>query len=159
MGEGMTTELAWEWPEIACVLMWKLAPEGVTITRRDLGCLPVDRVLIEERTPTKIHFRWMRPEDARAHAKRLKATTGEKAGVSQLQGRWQKIGVVLLWKLAKDGCVLTGWDRDQVPGDKTLLAHGHEQDIEYRFVPRAEALRIAKWEKDNEGKIVLETVS
>lgn len=154
----MINEIAWDWPEITCVLMWKLAPTGVVITRADLGRLPVDRVLIEERSTTQINYRWMRPEDARSHSKRLKHKTGERASVSQLQGRWQKIGVVLLWKLAKDGCVLTQWDRDQVPADKTLLAHGHAQDIEYRFVPRAEAIRIAKWERDNEGKIVMETV-
>lgn len=153
------TELSWDWPEISCVLMWKLAPNGVVITRRDLARLPMDRVLIEERTDTEINLRWMRPEDARAHSRRLKQQTGEKAGISQLQGRWQKIGVVLLWKLAKDGVVLTQWDRDQVPPEKALLAHGHKEDIEYRFVLRAEAARIAKWEKDNEGKIILETVS
>lgn len=152
------SELAWDWPEIAVVLMWKLAPQGVTITRKDLGALPVDRVLIHERLADRMTFRWMRPEDAREHSKRLKAKTGEKASVSQLQGRWQKIAVVLLWKLAKDGVVLGQWDRDTVPADKTLLAHGHAQDIEYRFCDRTEAQRIAKWEKENEGKLVAEHV-
>jgi hypothetical protein len=154
----MAKELAWDWPEICCVLMWKLAHNGVVITRRDLGGLPMDRVLVEERTSTHIHFSWMTPEASQQHSKRVKAKTGQKAGVAQLQGRWQKIGVVLLWKLAKDGCVIGQIDRDQVPADKTLLAHGHENDIEYRFVPRAEALRIQQWERDNEGKIVMETV-
>jgi hypothetical protein len=154
----LVNELNWDWPEIAVVLMWKLAPNGIVITRKDLGALPVDRVLIDERLVDRINFRWMRPEDAREHAKRLKRKTGEKAGISQLQGRWQKIAIVLLWKLAKDGVVLGQWDRDAVPADKTLLAHGHEQDIEYRFVPRLEAVRIANWEKENEGKIVLEAM-
>jgi hypothetical protein len=150
-------EIAWDWPEISCVLMWVLAPNGVVITRKDLGGLPIDRVLIEDRSPTAIRFSWMTPEQARRLSQR-QSRKGEKASVSQLQGRWQKIVVVLLWKLAKDGCVLTQSDRDRVPADKTLLAHGHEHEIEYRFVPRAEAIRIAKWERDNEGKIVMEAV-
>ena len=153
------SEINWGWPEIAVTLVQKLAPDGVIVTRKDLGGLPQDRVLVEERLHDRIIYRWMRPEDARAHTKRLKEKTGEKAGVSQLQGRWQKLGVVLLWKLARDGCVLMNYDRDAVPADKVLLAHGHENEIEYRFVPRAEAARIQQWEKDNEGKLVLEAVT
>lgn len=154
----MAPELNWGWPEIAVVLVQKLAPEGVVVTRKDLGGLPMDRVLVEERLSDRIIYRWMRPEDAKAHTRRLKEKTGEKAGVSQLQGRWQKLAIVLLWKLAKDGCVLMRYDRDAVPADKVLLAHGHKEDIEYRFVARAEAARIQTWEKDNEGKIVLEVM-
>lgn len=146
------------WPEIAVTLMWKLAPAGVVIIRKDLASLPQDRVLIDERDATSVRFSWMTPEAARLHAKRLKQHTGEKAGVSQLQGRWQKIAVVLLWKLAKDGVMLGQTDRDAVPAHLTLLAHGHEQDIEYRFVPRSEAQRIARWEKDNEGKTIVEAM-
>jgi hypothetical protein len=151
-------ELAWDWAEIAVVLVQKLSPQGVVVTRKDLGSLPMDRVLIQERLTDRITFRWMRPEDAKAHAKRLKDKTGERAGLLQLQGRWQKLACVLLWKLAKDGCVLMAYDRDAVPADKVLLAHGHRDDLEYRFVARAEAARIQKFEKENEGRLVLETV-
>jgi hypothetical protein len=136
-------EIAWDWPEIVCVLMWKLAPKGVVITRKDLAALPIDRVLKYDRLADRMIFRFVPPQPG---------------PFEELQGRWQKIAVVLLWKLAKDGVTLGQWDRDTVPADKTLLAHGHEQDIEYRFVQRAEAIRIAKWEKDNEGKMVLEAV-
>lgn len=153
------SELSWDWPEIAVVLVQKLAPDGVVVTRQDLGALPIDRVLVQERLSDRITFRWMRPEDAKAHAKRLKEKTGEKAGLLQLQGRWQKLACVLLWKLAKDGCVLMRYDRDAVPADKVLLAHGHKEDIEYRFVLRTEAARIQKFERDNEGKLVLEAVT
>lgn len=155
------TELAWDWPEIAVVLMWKLAPGGCVITRKDLARLPMDRVLVEDRSDREIRFSWVTPQEAQRRAGNMPGATvqgQEKASVSQLQGRWQKIAVVLLWKLAKDGCRLTRWDRDQVPVDKTLLAHGHAQDIEYRFVPRAEAERVAKWERDNEGKTVVEAM-
>lgn len=152
------SELAWDWPEIAVVLVQKLAPDGVVVTRKDLGALPFDRVLVQERLSDRITFRWMRPEDAKAHTKRLKEKTGEKAGLLQLQGRWQKLACVLLWKLARDGCVLMAYDRDAVPADKVLMAHGHKDDLEYRFVPRDEAARIQKFERDNEGKLVLEAV-
>jgi hypothetical protein len=151
-------ELNWSWPEITVVLMHKLAPGGVVITRKDLGSLPQDRVLVEERLDDgSIHLWWASVENALDMREPL-AESGKRAGVTELSGRWQKIAVVLLWKLAKDGLTLTQWDRDQVPHDKTLLAHGHAQDIEYRFVPRTEAARIAKWERDNEGKKILEVV-
>lgn len=152
------SELSWDWPEIACVLVQKLAPQGVVITRKDLARLPMDRVFIVDREETVIRFRWLRPEDARNLSKRIKEKTGTKAGVSQLQGRWMKLATVLLWKLAKDGCVIGQLDRAQVPADKVLLAHGHAEDLEYRFVPRAEAARIQAWERENEGKQILEVI-
>lgn len=151
-------ELAWDWPQIAVVLVHKLAPDGVVVTRRDLGGLPMDRVLVEDRRVDRIIYRWVELKEAQRMRKPL-AQKGERAGVIQLQGRWQKLAVVLLWKLTKEGCVLMGYDRDAVPADKILLAHGHKEEIEYRFVPRAEAARIQKWERENEGKIVLEAVT
>jgi hypothetical protein len=152
------SELNWDWPEIAVMLVQKLAPGGVVVTRQDLGSLPMDRVPVEERLEDRITYRWMCPADAKAHAKRIRQKTGEKVGLQQLQGRWQKLAFVLLWKLAKDGCVLMNYDRDAVPADKVLMAHGHKDDIEYRFVPRAEAARIQKWEKEHEGKTVMEAM-
>jgi hypothetical protein len=150
-------EIAWDWAEIAVVMMWKLCPKGLVLTRADMGRLPQDRVMIEDRGVDDIRFRWMRPQDARAYATRLKKATGERAGVSQLQGRWQKLGVVLLWKLTRDeGLVLTRADRTAVPGDQKLLTRGTHDAVEFRFIPTAEAIRIAKWERDNEGKIVVE---
>jgi hypothetical protein len=148
-------EIAWGWPEIAVVLMWRLAPKGVVITRRDLGRLPVDRVLLEDRRETEIRLTWISIEEAQARTKPL-TVAHEKASVSELQGRWQKIAVVLLWKLAKNGVTLTQADREAVPADQRLLAHGHADDIEYRFVPHAEAVRIERFERDNEGRIITE---
>jgi hypothetical protein len=148
------TELAWDWSLIARVLFWRLAPRGTTITRKDLHALPMDKVLIEDREPTCIRLRFV----TLAEAERLRtqmAAVGQKATVSEMQGRWQKIAMVLLWKLAKDGITLTPADLSAVPDDQMLLAHGHANDIEYRFLPIMEALAIAKHEKDNEGRILL----
>lgn len=150
-------ELTWDWPEIAVVLVQKLAPDGVIVTRQDLARLPIDRVLVEDRQSDRIIFRWVPITEAERMRKPL-AESGQKAGVTQLEGRWQKLAVVLLWKLAKEGCVLMRYDRDAVPVDKNLLAHGHANDIEYRFVPRPQAKRIAEWERDNEGRIITEAM-
>lgn len=152
-----TPEISWDWAEISVVMMWRLCPQGLILTRTDMGRLPMDRVMIYDRGPHEIKFRWMRPEDARAHAKRLKSATGERAGIEQLQGRWQKLGVILLWKLTRDeGLTLTRADREAVPSDKKLLTRGFKDGVEFRFIPLAEAARIAKWERDNEGKMILE---
>lgn len=148
-------ELNWGWPEIACVLMWRLAPRGLIITRRDLGRLPMDRVLLEDRRETEIQFSWIDIHDARSRTKPSTAAH-QKATVSELQGRWQKIAVVLLWKLAKQGVTLTQSDRSKVPADLMLLAEGHADDIQYRFCPREEARMIAANDRDNEGRIILE---
>jgi hypothetical protein len=150
-------EVSWGWPEICVALMWRLAPAGVVITRADLHALPMERVLLEDRRAKEMIFSWIPISQAKA---RLKASApakfGERATLSELQGRWQKIACVLMWKLAKDGITLTPKDLAAVPSDRILLAHGHADDIEYRFVPRAEAKRIQDWEKDNEGRIILE---
>lgn len=151
-------ELSWGWPEICCTLMWKLAPEGVTITRGDLHALPQDLVLMHTTLHDRMEFKFVELEYARRLRDIAPQTGSEKIAVSSLEGRWQKIATTLLWKLAKGGVILMQWDRDALPADRVLLAHGHAKDIEYRFVPRSEATRLANWERDNEGKIVMETV-
>lgn len=148
-------ELTWGWPEIALTLVWRLAPTGVIITRRDLGRLPMDRVLLTDRRQTEIRFSWITLEDAQARVKPTNALQ-EKASLSELQGRWMKLATVLLWKLAKGGVVLTQGDRNRVPADRQLLAEGHANDIEYRFVTHAEGAAIAKAERENEGRIIVE---
>jgi hypothetical protein len=156
-------EITWGWPEIAVTLVWKLAPKGVVITKGDLVALPMERVLCEDRGEDDIRFSWITPEAARLMANPIMIPKGMKhgyerkhVGVTELQGRWQKLAVVLMWKLARDGVVLTVGDRAAVPKDRVLLANGRRDDIEYRFIPREEAKRIEKWERDNEGKAILE---
>jgi hypothetical protein len=151
-------ELQWDWPAITTILLWKLAPKGVVITKKDLGDLPKDLVMIDYRDPegTHIRFSWLSIQEAIDLQPKVLAKTGKKAGVSELQGRWEKTAVVILWKLAKDGCILTHQDRERLPVDKMLLASGHAQDIEYRFADRREGEGIARFERDNEGKMILE---
>lgn len=152
--------VTWGWPEICVALMWRLAPTGVVITRGDLRALPMERVLLEDRGETDMRFSWIPLSQAKARIKpSAPAKFGERATVSELQGRWQKIACVLLWKLARDGITLTPADLAAVPSHLVLLAHGHADDIEYRFLPRDEAKRIQDWERDNEGRIILETAN
>lgn len=147
--------IGWDWSTITVALMWRLAPNGVVIKRRDLR-LPEDMVLIEDRQADCIKLRFATVDEA-MRLRDLLAPI-EKVGVAELQGRWKKIGCVLLWKKARDGITLRQMDLDCIPPDKVLLAHGHAKDIEYRFVIRDEAQRIASWEKDNEGKNVVEAL-
>ena len=83
--------------------------------------------------------------------------------MSELQGRWQKIAVVACWHFArrgklgrKDSITLTEFDRAAVPGHLQLMASGHAQGVEWRFLPRSEAEALAAWDAENEGIMVKE---
>jgi len=139
------------WAEIACVLMQRLAPQGVVLSRHDLSALPQDRVLVDDRSDdgTEISFYWV----SVAQAQRLRPkvlATGHKAWVSELQGRWQKFVVVLLWKLARDGIDIGLMDARALPHDKTLMMRGYKDALDCRFVPRTEAQRMAHWHDEHE---------
>jgi hypothetical protein len=154
-------EIAWGWPEIAVVLIWKIAPNGFVMAVEDLVTLPRERVLVEERKPDSITLSFV----TLATAKKLMAAERgeERATLSELQGRWQKIAICTAWHFArlgklgrKDSIVLTEQDRQAVPGHLKLMASGHADGIEFRFLPRAEAEAIAKWDLDNEGIMIRE---
>lgn len=138
-----------DWGNISIILFWRLAPKGVVITQNDLACLPQDRVLLDQRTAREIRFSWVTPHQAM----RLRHDiAGNKIGVSELQGRWMKTAVVLLWKLARGQVVrLMQRDMDAVPDDQSLLSHSHPDGLEYRFLPHAEAEKVLEWEKEHEG--------
>src|ERR1700687_4067375 len=150
-----------DWAGVAALLVWQKVPkEGIRFTRAEMATLPVDRVLFFETDEPLIHFRWISPEDAEVEAVRvsLKTAGREKLGVSELQGRWQKTAVMLLWLLARDGITLSAQDRDQLPADQVMLTTAHGDTVEFRYVPRAEAERIRAFELEHEGKIVTEAL-
>lgn len=155
-------QLAENWPAIAALVVWKLGNGYCLVTRKDLKALPLDRVLVTDTTADEVRFRWITPARAHGLSQQIARSTGgkEKANVTQLDGRWQKIAVVLLWQLAKDGWDLKVRDQDDLPADKIMLTHApaHGDTLEFRWVPRAEAASIQKWEKDNEGRIVTEVM-
>jgi hypothetical protein len=155
-------ELNYTWPEIAVMLMQRLAPgsEGVVLTRKDLAALPQEKMLVDYRDEagTHIKFSWATINEARSLMPKVLTATGQKAGVSMLEGRYMKLACVMLWKFARDGLTLTPLDREAVPKDKTLLVSGFKDDLELRFVPRTEAARIAAWEAEQEGKNIVEAL-
>jgi hypothetical protein len=149
-------ELDWSWPEIGRILTHRLMPEGGLLSRKDLGSLPEDRVLIDYRDPegTFIKFSFVTLKTAERLRPKVLGATGQKVGVSQLQGLWMKLSAVLLWKFAKDGLSITPRDREAVP-DFKLLVEGHANDLELRWVSRSEGDRIARRELEQEGKRIL----
>lgn len=148
-------EIAWGWPEIAVILIWRLAPDGFVMDIADMTTLPHDRVLVEDRKPDRLTLGFVAVKKAK---KLMRPERGnEKATVSELQGRWMKIGICTLWHFARakklgrtDTVVLTEYDRHAVPGDKQLMATGHAHGVEWRFMPRAEAAKCAAWYRENE---------
>lgn len=156
----MADEVQWTWTQIAVALMWRLAPNGTVLTRKDLASLPMDRMLLEERLSDRIEYSWATVKAVEKRVSKL-ARLGKpekRAELSQLQGRWQKLAVVLMWKHARDGITLYPGDLSAVPVNLVLLAHGHKEHLEYRFVDRKESEAIAKFEKDNEGRIITEAL-
>lgn len=155
-GCAMARELAWDWSVIAVTLLWKLAPQGLVMLREDMARLPRDRVLLEDRQADRIVLSFIPLREAK---RRAAAERGEqRATVSELQGRWQKIAVVALWSLSKTGCTLTEYDRAAVPDGLQLMASGHEFGVEWRFLPRWEAKKHRDWDFDNEGKMISENL-
>jgi hypothetical protein len=155
-------ELTWDWHVISACLLWRLAPAGLVITRKDLGALPMDRVLVDHRdvSGTKIALYFVTLEQAeklRDYGSPYVALPDSKVGLRTLEGRWNKMAVVVLWKLRKDGIVLIPADREAVPEDKILLMSGFKDDLELRFVPRAQAAQIQKSALEHEGKNIVET--
>ena len=151
----MEGEIAWKWPEIAVVLFWRLAPRGVEMRIEDLVALPMDRVGMVKRRPEYLQLKFIPILQAQKMVDHPDEA-GEKAEVEEMHGRWQKAAFVALWKLRKSGIKLTREDRAAVPADKQLLQSGSKDTIEFRFVSRTEAQAIAKWEAENEGRIIVE---
>jgi hypothetical protein len=133
------TELAWSWQQIAITLIWKLKPQGLVLFPQDLS-LPRDRVMLEERLQDRINLTFITLKEAtmRTHAKPAQRATTDK-----LSGRWQQIAAVMLWKLAKKGVTLTEMDRSGVPAGLELLTSGHPDGVEWRFLPKRDALKMA----------------
>lgn len=70
--------------------------------------------------------------------------------LQQSEGQWQKLLMLVVWKLAPQGVEITAEDMQKcmqehaAGGGPALLTHGHENSIEYRVITFAEAERLAK---------------
>jgi hypothetical protein len=151
-------ELAADWAAIACILVWKTPEHRVALTRKELRELPLERVLMTDTAGDQVVFRWVTVKEAQRQADTIASLSDrrEKASVEQLQGRWQKTAVVLLWHLARDGVTLVPRDKDELPSDQVMLASTHGDTVEWEWMPRARAKTIQDWERDNRGRIIVE---
>ena len=149
-------KMASDWEKVAAIALAQLAPgaAGVVLTRADMAALPVDRVLVVDEFPDRLEYRWLTP----AQAQRIRDRSPGTTGVSRLEGRWDKLVAVLLWKLAEKGFTIRPGAWAAVPADQTLLIRGFREHVELRFVPLAEAQAMDAWEKEYEGKIITETI-
>lgn len=150
-------ELAWGWYLICSVLFDRLCPKGIMVPWADMDRLPMEHPMAEERDPRGqfIRFRFVTIGKANSLTEH-DDLTGDPAGVSEMQGVWQALACVLLWKLAKDGITITPSDRARLPHDRILLGRPLGDALELLYVPRQEAERIRQWEKFNVGKSILE---
>lgn len=155
---GLPGELRWTIAEVCVILLWKLRPRGLKLSKKDLGGLPLDRVLVEERLADRIIYRWETPEKMQVENAMRFAATGEKANLYEAQGRYMKLLGVLLWKLAKDGITLVPADRDAVPANQVLVMDGTRDRVIYSFVSRATAERMARKAEVHEGREIVEAI-
>lgn len=151
-------ELTWTIAEVCVVLLWKLRPRGLKLTRKDLGGLPRDRVLVEERLVDRLIYRWVPVESVIFENAQRVLAGQEKPGLYEAQGRYMKLLGVILWKLAKDGITLGTADRDAVPADKVLRIDGTADRVIYSFISRPDADRLSRTEKDHRGLDIVEAI-
>lgn len=88
--------------------------------------------------------------------KQPKIINPENTTLQLLDGHWQKICAMLVWKFAKDGTAVTAAEIEQMnrenPQGLTLLAHGHYDNIEFKLVSQADAMRMAAWDAQQKGR-------
>lgn len=77
--------------------------------------------------------------------------------LQQVDGQWQKLAMLILWKVAGDKPVrITAEDMARcqaefAPGIPAIFTHGHSDSIEFSIVTEAEAARIAEHDKTMRG--------
>lgn len=83
--------------------------------------------------------------------------TPDSAVLQQLDGQWQKIATMLIWKLAgKEKVRLThqemaNFANEFLPGIPVLFTHGHSDSIEFQVIDEVAARRIAAHEATLRG--------
>ena len=76
---------------------------------------------------------------------------------AQLEGQWQKVAMLLLWKLAgREPVRITGEEmarfrEEFAPGIPVLFTHGTGVALEFRLVDEASAQRILEHERSMRG--------
>lgn len=81
----------------------------------------------------------------------------DSAVLGQLEGYWQRIATLIIWKAAKKRRVtLSAADMEQFQrefeaGGAVLLTHGHTDSIDFKIVTKAEADRIIAHDRTQRG--------
>lgn len=80
----------------------------------------------------------------------------DNATLEQIREHWEKIAVILIWKLAHDGVRITGQDLDRFQaeadaGEAVLYTHGHKDSIEFAIVTASRAVELAAHDKAQSG--------
>jgi hypothetical protein len=77
----------------------------------------------------------------------------DSAILQQLDGEWQKICALLLWKLAPNGVTLTHDDIQRFPQDLALYTHGHKDSIDFKMITLEAAKLLAEHDaRTNRGR-------
>jgi hypothetical protein len=83
--------------------------------------------------------------------------TPDSSVLQQLDGQWQKIAMMLVWKLrGREMVRLTHADmeafaREFAPGLPVLYTHGHSDSIDFTVIDEAAAIKLAAHEKTQQG--------
>ncbi len=77
----------------------------------------------------------------------------DSAVLQQLEGQWQKMLTLVVWKLANNGIHITSEDMTKFAVDpkNILLTHGHYDSFEFKMVTREDAERLADHDKTQHG--------
>lgn len=75
---------------------------------------------------------------------------------AQLNGHWQQLMAVLVWKLAKDGVTLTAAEIGEYSdlahrGEAVLMTYGHSDSIDLKIVTAEAAREIATYDQSQVG--------
>ena len=81
----------------------------------------------------------------------------DSAILQQLDGQWQKVAALLLWKLAGvEKVTITCNDMEEMarqfhPGQPCIFTHGHQDSIDFQVLDEKAASRIAEFEATQRG--------
>lgn len=146
------------WDRICIALLARIGGSVERLSVLDMAALPFDRVLVAYETPGQVRFTHETLKRAEKMLKKRKDNRGEPVEATPLMGRWHKIGATLMWKHFRGGLTLKASAIKEPNPNRVLVIEGHEQDIELRFVSRAEAKVIEAKERFDTGQSIIERI-
>lgn len=83
--------------------------------------------------------------------------TPDSAVLQQVDGQWNKLAALILWKLAGREKVkvthldIARFNKEFAPSMPVLLTHGHSDSIDFQIVDTETAVRLADYDKTMGG--------